>query len=137
MKNILGIMAVLAFCFVSCYIDDSRYNVFDDDNAIANNRDKFFVRESVIKNFTNNYSQRVSSLTGLKTIKTIDGDQKFDVNLTISSGRFKLVLVDENNVIIICDGNTNRTIEFPELDGKKCKIKIVGDKAAFDLKVTF
>ena len=113
-------MAVLAFCFMSCSIDDSKYNVFDDDNAIANN-----------------YSQQVSSLTGLKTIKTIDGDQKFDVNLTISSGRFKLVLVDENNVIIICDGNTNRTFEFPELNSKKCKLKMVGDKAAFDLKVTF
>ena len=137
MKKILGILAVLTFCFVSCFIDDSKYNVFDDENAIANNWDKCFERASVIKNLGNNYSQRVSSLTGLKTIRTINGDQKFDVNLITSSGRFKLVLVDDNNVIIVCEGNTNRTFEFPELSGKKCKLKIVGDKAAFDLKVTF
>ena len=137
MKKIFGILAVLVFCFISCSIDDSKYNVFDDENAIANNNDKTLEIASVEKNLESNYSHRANKLTGLKTIKTISGNEKFDVDLTTSSGRFKLVLVNKNNVIIVCDGNVNEQFEFPELDDKEYKLKIVGDKAAFDLKVTF
>ena len=137
MKKIIGILALLAFCFVSCLIDESKYNVFDDENAITNNSDKVFERSSVIVNLGNNYSHRAKSLTGLKTIKTLDDGQKIDVNLSTTSGRFKLVLVDGNKVITVCDENANSTFEFPELNGKKYKLKIVGDRAAFDLKIHF
>ena len=135
MKKFFGVLAVLAFCFVSC--DESKFNVFDDENAIAGKYDKYYEGTSVRKNLGNEYSQRSSSFTGLRTIKTINGNQKFDVNLTTSSGRFKLVLVDENKVITVCEGNANSSFEFPELSGKKCKLKIVGDKAEYDLKITF
>jgi len=137
MKRIIGILALLIFSFVSCSIDESKYSVFDDENAIANNSDKAFQRSTVTTNLGNNYSQRSKSLTGLKTIKTFDGGQKINVNLSITSGRFKLVLVDGDKVITVCDGNTNSTFEFPELNGKKYKIKIVGDRAEFDLKMHF
>jgi hypothetical protein len=137
MKKFLGIIAVLVFYFLSCSIDESKYNVFDNENAIVNNSDKALEIGSVKKNFGDNYSQKVNSFTGLRTIKTINGGQRFNVNLTTSSGRLKLVLVDENNVVTVCDGNANGTFEFPELDGKKCKLKIVGDNAKFELEIAF
>jgi hypothetical protein len=136
-RKVLGILTVLVFCLVSCSLDDAKYNVFDNNNAIANNKDKYLQKSSSRNNAGNAYSHQANSFTGLKTIRAINGNQVFFVNLSISSGRFKLVLVDGDDVIMICDENVNKSFEFRELTGKKCTLKIVGDVAAFDLGVTF
>ena len=104
MKVFFGLFLVLVIGFASCSIDESNYNVYDDDTAIMNNKDQYILNGSSQNNRGNTYSHRVNgSFTGLDTIRTIDGGARFEVDLSIMSGRFKLVLVGDNRVILVTE----------------------------------
>ena len=138
MKVFFGLLLVLVIGFASCSIDESNYNVYDDDAAIMNNKDRYILNGSSQNNRGNTYSHRVNgSFTGLGTIRTIDGGARFEVDLSIMSGRFKLVLVGDNRVIMVTEENVNQVFEFPELSGTNYRLRMVGDGAKFNLEVKF
>ena len=138
MKVFFWLLLVLVFGFASCSLDASNYNVYDDDAAILNNRDRYILNGSSQNNRGNTYSHRVNgSFTGLDTIRTINGGSRFEVDLSIMSGRFKLVLVGDGRVILVTEENVNQVFEFPELSGTNYRLRMVGDGATFNLVIRF
>ena len=132
-KLVLFFWVLLALVLLGCEIP----NVYDNPDAIINNSDKSSLVGSVLVNFGNTYNHRVSKFNGMKTIRTINksGELKFEIDLVISSGRYKLVLVKDNQIIPVTDENTNGVISFNYLEDGRYKLKMIGDEAAFDLKL--
>ena len=122
----------------SCSIEELK-KIYDDDNKIKSPNERSFQRHYVSTTINNTHLQRIKSFTGIKTIGTINknGALVFNLLLEINSGRFKLVLVDKNNVVIICDNNINDTLDFTHLDNGKYILKMVGDEANINMRISF
>jgi len=132
-RNFAIIFGVLfPFFIISCEVP----NVYDDSNAIINNKDMSLFLNSVLTNVSDTYNQKVNKFNGMETIRTINksGELTFEISLIISSGRFKMVLVKDNDIILVTDENTDRIISFNNLENGTYKLKIIGDEAKFDLK---
>ena len=137
MKVLCGLFLVF-LVLSSCSFYEDNYNIYDDDMAIINNRNRYIKRGSSQNSRGNMYSHRVNgSFTGIDSIRSIDSSTRLDVDLSITSGRFKLVLVGDNEVILVTDESVRQTFQFPEIEGGSYRLKMVGDGATFNLEVRF
>jgi hypothetical protein len=132
-KNAIGIFG-LVLLLAGCKMQ----NYYDNDEAIKS-KDASVFAGSVSKNIGNTYTHYARSFNGMKTIKTleIDGRLGLNVKIKVSSGRFKLVLVRDNELINICEGETDKNIEVEGVEKGEYKLKMVGDKAEFNLELEY
>ena len=126
-----GVLSVLLL--MSCKIQ----NYYDDPDLITSDSDGSVSFGSVLIESGNKYNYKVSKFNGMKTIRTISksGELNFEIDLIISDGRFKLVLVKDKEIILVTDKNTNEIISLNNLENGTYKLKIIGDEAKFDLKL--
>jgi hypothetical protein len=133
--SILGFMA-----FISCSFDFERSSAyFDNENALKNHHDDSIQIKSIQNSYGDVYSQSVEKFYGIKTIRTItkNGTLSFNISLSIKSGRFKIVLANENDLYLVCDNDIDGTIDLSHIKDGKYKLRLVGDNAVFDLKINF
>jgi hypothetical protein len=87
----------------------------------------------------NIWTDKAKKFTGLDTKTTVtkvDGtDLVLDIDLEITEGQFKLVLVNGDTVILITDTTVDDDFVWTDADllAGDWKIKIVGNEAKFDL----
>jgi hypothetical protein len=141
MKNIIkfGFLTVAIFGIIFLLIGCEVPNYYDDPDAIKNKNDLSIFVGSKSTNVGNIYTHTANNFRGMKTIKTlkIDGNLSLNIELEITSGRFKLLLVNESNIITVCEGNTRENIILNNIENGSYKLKMVGDEAKFDLKINF
>lgn len=58
-------------------------------------------------------------------------------SLTVSEGRFKIVLTDGKTVILVGDETTEETTKSFEVENGRYRVRIVGEDAKFALDATF
>lgn len=112
--------------------------VFYDDSKITSTKNCFYEKWQTHRWERKVYSTNIEDFTGVKKIKSVncEDNQVFNINLNISSGQFKLVLINREtkNIIEIanetCIENITTQISAGDYD-----IKIVGIHAKFNLKL--
>jgi hypothetical protein len=134
--NLFGSLLIgMIITLVGC----ARPSYYDDTDAIVNKKNSALFFGSVETNIGDTYIQRVEKFNGIKTIKTIkkSGELSLEINLTILSGRFKIVMVKDDEIKSICEQDTYGIITLNDMEDGTYKLKIVGEDAKFslDLKI--
>ena len=137
MKKIkfISLIILLAFCTVltAC----STFNGYDDDKAIVK-ANSFSKIKSVETNTPAKYSLRCDKCNGVEKIKniTVPENPVFDISLTVSSGRFKVVLVKGDDVFIICERDTDEPV-VTDLAAGTYSLRIVAEDAKVNFTFNF
>jgi len=159
--SVQGIRGHIESLRVSLFTTGVDLDVFGDEQTILRGQNRFSQRGAVQNVRTENnvhiYSFGANSFTGLRTLRAIHADSGFVVNVAVTSGRFKLVLVGgnrvmtiaegsvdyalvlvgENHVLIVSEDGESQAFEFAELSETNHMLRIVGDDAEFNLEVRF
>ncbi|MDR3275897.1 MAG: hypothetical protein LBT11_01600 [Treponema sp.] len=132
-----GLRCFFAAIILASVVACNTASVYDDDATILKGADSGSKTSSVSNNTGDSYTHRAASFSGMETVRTVkkDGSLALDINLSISSGRFKLVLAGGNQVYTVCDQNISGQVDLSGLPNGTYKLKIVGDHASFDLSV--
>lgn len=144
MKKKIGLLIVLSFVIIlilGCEGTSYQKSIYNDDDKIVKQGDSytFGVRNGNTINNTANI--KFSSFTGTDTLFTIDAKTnttiKIDYDSKVSSGDFKIVIINPNDKIIkVIEGTQRGSVDVEILKGKN-RIKIVGKgaKGTINLKI--
>jgi hypothetical protein len=126
---VLGILLTMAGCVMYC--DDPDFVISGDDSALF--------AGGMEMNTGDTYTIKAKRFTGTKTIKTIkkSGALSFEVNLTVFSGQFKLILVRDKEVITVCNNDTDDLVVLDHLKDGTYRLRIAGEDARFNLKIRY
>jgi hypothetical protein len=77
----------------------------------------------------NTYAFTANRFGGIKTITAFEkkGYLDMDILLEFTTGRCKLVLIKDNEIIMIYDGPINGNIDLSDMEDGEYKKKMVGD----------
>ena len=125
-------LIILATMLVGCNLAPSSKDIYDKDDQIVLQGDSYTYKVRVGNIFDHQADIEFKNFTGAETIFKINQGSilKVDLSKEISSGRFKVVLIDDENEITELEDE----MEI-ELTNLIYRIKIVGDNASgkFDL----
>jgi hypothetical protein len=144
MKNVQIFVALffIVGSFMSCDMDSIKGNkdhYFENEEAIKSHSDDCLFVKSVSNNYGSIYNIKAESFSGIKTIRTINRNDRFNITLAIKSGYFKIVLTNGDDLIMVTDKDINGIIDLSTMNIKdgKYKVRIVGASAEIDLQIDF
>jgi len=110
---------------------------FDDDAAIIKASGASTVGSFTLNSLTV-YTLNAKKFNGVIKVKniTVTENPTFNITLSITEGRFKVVLVKDNTVYFITDKNADGTVET-ELAAGTYSFRIVGEDAKINFTVTW
>lgn len=122
--------AIAAVSLASC----GDVNVYDDDNGIITSNGSTSVMMNEVK--IGKYSTiSAQSFTGVKTLYSFSADNSITVSYDteLTSGRLKLVVCDNENVIVVFEGEDAATDKVIPLESGSYRLRLVGDNAEFSM----
>lgn len=134
------LMFALLFCFSGCAAAES---IYDDETAITDIFDT-----SIATRYVENYLKIGNQITVNSHAKYFSGTQKIcefyfdqatdiDVELTVTQGRFKIVLIsEEKDVYTLYENGSDLLIDLAQIPDGNYIMKFVGQQAEFDLDMT-
>lgn len=143
MKNrkasIMAILCLLSGSILLLLLLHFKQNdLYHDDAYIASTTDHYSAQNFIVTEINDHqWEFRIGSLSGIRTITSFSLNRDRQIFLTtscdVSSGAFKLVLVDvENSEVLatLCDNSNGSSDNSFELHPGSYTIKAVGKKAA-------
>lgn len=114
-------------------------SIFDDESKIAKVEDSFTYLERQGEVLWKEAKINFTSFSGTDTIFKIKTDREkdivFNVESTIKSGDFKLVLITSDNKVINIVSGTEEGSKTISLNKGTSRIKLVGKKAKGEIKI--
>lgn len=138
LKIILAVIAAAAFAVFAAGC--TAENVYDVDEKIMANANNTMYRNSSKNKIGNSLSVKADYFMGVDTVYTYnvkDGEISITYSLTVSEGRFKIVLTDGETIIIVGDETIEETTKTFEVENGKYRVRIVGEDAKFSLNIKF
>ena len=144
--TILCIVCALLLILITYLRYISKHSIYDNEKVIANKEDYYSATEFQIFPFGENcWNVSVEKLSGAITLQSFsisESDEfiSFSTNMEVLEGKFKMVLVDTDNEIIletVFDAGNNVPLDDCKLDYGNYAIKAVGIKAKIDGDFTF
>ena len=107
-----------------------------EDNAAIAKGNSFSSSLSATTNNAGKYTFSANKCNGIKKLRdiTVPENPVFDMTLKVESGRFKVVLVKDGEVFIICESDTEGPVSTTLAAGKYA-LKLVAEDAK--VKLTF
>lgn len=132
-KILLSMLLILSILLVGCNIAPSSKDIYDKNDQIALQGDSFTYKVRIANVFDQQADIEFKNFTGAETLFKIRSGNllKVDLSKEISSGRFKVVLIDDENEIIELEDEME-----VELTNLIYRIKIVGDDASGKFELT-
>jgi len=128
-KTLLGILilaVILCLTLAAC----GPFEGFDDDNDIINHTGNSTVG-SEITNTSSKYSFSAKKFNGVIRVKdiTLEANPTLDLTVTITSGKFKVVLVKDKKVYVVTDKAAGSSVTMTDLPAGTYNLRIVGKDA--------
>lgn len=131
MKKFSRILAIAVLALVICFSLTAcgPFKGYDDDSAIINGN-SFSTVNSVKNQTLDEYVFSAQKCNGVERIKniTVPENPTFDMTLRIKNGRFKIVLVKDNSVYLVCDYNTYNSVSV-EVPAGTYSLRMVAEEA--------
>lgn len=135
---LLTVCAVLIFTLTACNKAEAAY---DDDLIIAGNFSSYVYKEDTKTVVNNQYMHSAKYFSGVSNIDRfaiidVPENPTFNYNVTLNSGRYKLVLVKDKKVYVISEGAVSSPVSI-DIPAGKYVLKQVGSKADFKLEIDY
>lgn len=138
LKIALAVIAAAACAILA--IGCTAENVYDVDEKIMANTNSTLYRNSSKNKVGNSLSLKADYFMGVDTVYTYnvkDGEISITYSLTVTEGRFKIVITDGETIILVGDEATEETTQTFKVENGKYRVRIVGEDAKFSLKAEF
>lgn len=138
MKNLkVIVLTVLVLALVFGLAACKPFEGYDDDATIIKGGYSAKIG-AVQKDTSSKYSLTVKKFNGVEFIKsiTVSENPVFDMTLNIESGKFKVVLVKDGQVFLLCDANTESAVSAV-IPAGTYQMKAVGEDANFKLVINW
>lgn len=124
--------------FISNYGGNYKKNIYGDNSKIITEYDTYSYNRQVCNN-TDGKLKSKFRFTGMDTIYKLDSEDggvasiKYNVNIT--SGKFKIVLINPNDEITTVIEGTGEGTKDIELSSGESRIKLVGKDAKGEIEI--
>jgi hypothetical protein len=120
--NTFPVVLLLAGCVTT-------FNGYDDPDAIINSDRQMMIAGNGRDSSGDTYVFTGAAFSGVREIATLkkEGHLGLYASLEFTSGRCKLVLAKDDNIITICEGVNDGVIDLSYIDDGTYKLKMVGD----------
>lgn len=137
MKKLKFVSLIILLLFCAALTACSSFTGYEDNAAIVKGG-SFSTVKSVSSNTSSKYTLRCDKCNGVNKIKniTVPDNPVFDIKLTVNSGRFKVVLVKDSEVFVICDGDTDEPVTTDFAAGTY-SLRIVAEDAKVNFTFNF
>ncbi len=137
MKKIgfLVLILISALFLNACNTSNNALMVYDNDNLIVNGGSSMtYGSVSTINNSKASY--KAQSISGAVTLfsQTYNDNPDITLELTVTDGDCKVVMIKNQTVYVIAEGNYNGTVTMP-VEAGKYTVKIVGKSACISLVI--
>ena len=130
--NKILVLIICLFSLSGCiYISENKM-IFDDNKKIVEEGDMYTYIDRIGEVLDDGASLEVKGFYGTDTIYTFDSIEELSITVTqvVQKGKFKVVLINPENEIIILNGTTSITLSVG-----KYRIKLVGENAYATLDI--
>ena len=131
-----AIITVFLLLFSSCA--PSGFEDYDNDEVIIK-KTSCVMRNSASIKTLKKYTLNVKSFDGVVHVKkiTVSANPSFNMQITINSGRFKVVAIDSNNNLYLLSDSESTGEIATTLPAGTYSIKLVGDNANVNFSYFF